>query len=495
MPKILRNCVVAIAGDLDDNEWRDEKVRGWVKYQGGKFSDVVDETVTHLLCTKENYESRIGPVKAALRNKTTKIVQKDWLEDSITKKSCLKDPKYQWITEEKKKIAKQKKLEEAKKCSENAHFYVDERFWHPWYDSTLFKYQILLTRVNIENGGMPEKHLTTLWESNAKPRNYICTTQYTKARETLRGHFPETPVHLDEALKKFKAWFKKKTGITWNERIDKAGTMGPEYFQYQPPAGGKPVGLLDKRPASGPAKGAQNSNSQVKQKAKATEVDRKRAREKHAVSHTAAKADGAERPAKRPRYEEAKTVRAHAESKGISTKPEKVTSVTSSPEDDDQSNRDINGQQSTDESVTDTPSDSAAEQAPRNVVTGDSISNSSNGFEQESSPRENYATATPFSAHIDALLHYLQHENEEPGSHGDADPPTPCGAPQHVEASYPEVDDDYYAYVDEDKNDDGECRDEDSEPRDLESPPSPAGTQGTDSETTRGAGGASDSQA
>ncbi|KAJ3553848.1 hypothetical protein NPX13_g10779 [Xylaria arbuscula] len=436
MPKILRNCVVAIAGDLDDNEWREEKVRGWVKYQGGKFSDVVDETVTHLLCTKENYESRIGPVKAALRNKTTKIVQKDWLEDSITKKSCLKDPKYQWITEEKKKIAKQKKLEEAKKCSENAHFYVDEQ-----------------------------------------------------------ATFRKPPVHLDEALKKFKAWFKKKTGIAWNERIDKAGTMGPEHFQYQPPAGGKPVGLLDKRPVSGPAKGAQNSNSQVKQKAKAIEVDRKRAREKHAVSHVASKADGAERPAKRPRHEEAETVRAYAKSKGISTKPEEVTSVASSPEDNDQNNQDNNEQQSTDESVTDTPSDSAAEQAPRNVATSESISNSSNGIEQESSPRENYAQATPFSAHIDALLHYLEHETKEPGSQGDADPPTPCGAPQQVEASYPEVDDDYYAYSDEDNNDDGEYRDRDSETRDLESPLSPAGTQGTDSETTRGAGGESDSQA
>ena len=82
MPSILTNCVVAIAGDLDDNEWRKEKVKQWVKYQGGKFSDTVDETVTHLLCTEENYKRKISPVRAALKNKVTNIVFRDWLEDS-----------------------------------------------------------------------------------------------------------------------------------------------------------------------------------------------------------------------------------------------------------------------------------------------------------------------------------------------------------------------------------------------------------------------------
>lgn len=33
----------------------------------------------------------------------------------------------------------------------------------------------------------------------------------------------------------FKAFFKKKTGLDWNARIAKAGTMDRTYFQYEPP--------------------------------------------------------------------------------------------------------------------------------------------------------------------------------------------------------------------------------------------------------------------
>lgn len=82
MPSIFKYCVVAIAGDLDDSAWKQEKVKQWVQYWGGTFSEIVDGNVTHLLCTEENFKKKVGPVRAALKNKATKVVVRDWLEDS-----------------------------------------------------------------------------------------------------------------------------------------------------------------------------------------------------------------------------------------------------------------------------------------------------------------------------------------------------------------------------------------------------------------------------
>lgn len=84
---ILKDCVVSIAGDLEDYEWREEKVKKWVQYWGGKFSDMEDGNVTHLLCTEKNFKKKIDPVKAALRNRNIEVLLRDWLEDSSKFKS------------------------------------------------------------------------------------------------------------------------------------------------------------------------------------------------------------------------------------------------------------------------------------------------------------------------------------------------------------------------------------------------------------------------
>jgi hypothetical protein len=79
---IFKDCVVSIAGDLDDHAWREEKVKQWVQYWGGTFSHIVDSNVTHLLCTEGNYKKKVTAVRIALKSKNTKIVLRDWLEDS-----------------------------------------------------------------------------------------------------------------------------------------------------------------------------------------------------------------------------------------------------------------------------------------------------------------------------------------------------------------------------------------------------------------------------
>ncbi|KAI0802625.1 hypothetical protein GGR55DRAFT_419799 [Xylaria sp. FL0064] len=301
MPSMLKDCVVAIAGDLDNPEWREEKVKQWVQYWGGTFSDEVNDNVTHLLCTEENYKKRISPVRAALKNKATKIVLRDWLEQSISKKRRWKTLEYQLDQLEKEERAKKRKLEQQKVFSSNAKDYVDERYWHVYRDTTYFEYRIELTRIDEETGKTREKYQLILWESNAKPRNYLCAIIFTnskRAKHKQRLH--DSPVDLKAALEKFKSFFKKKTKIAWDDRIDKMGNTGSENFQYQPPTGGKPVGLMSRRHWSPHGEEVQDANGSAKD-INATEASRKRPKEEHVIDLTTT--DDIERPAKKPRRE------------------------------------------------------------------------------------------------------------------------------------------------------------------------------------------------
>ncbi|KAI1196617.1 hypothetical protein F5X97DRAFT_325291 [Nemania serpens] len=350
---IFKDCVVSIAGTLDDHAWREEKVKQWVHFWGGTFSPVVDDRVTHLLCTGENFKKKIASVRTALRSKGTKIVLRDWLEDSINDKKRLKTQSYELGEKAKQGNAKKRKIQKMEKHSSNADNYVDERFWHVYRDTTYFEYKVQLKRDDVESGNVGEQHLLTLWESNAKPCNYRCTTLFTKKKSKNTGcRYPlnETPVALAVALKTFRAFFKKKTGLAWDDRIEKFGSTGPELFQYRPPGGGKPVGLVNGRHASifgsdGIASPGQqhqqnqanNNNTQARDQNNSVVVinDRKRAREDHVAGNAAG--GGAKRPAKKPKHESA--VADHA--------TQEVTVVANS-DSDDEATRDAKGMGGTD---------------------------------------------------------------------------------------------------------------------------------------------------
>ncbi|KAI0870256.1 hypothetical protein GGS24DRAFT_114144 [Hypoxylon argillaceum] len=329
MPEVAKNpifkdCVVAIAGDLNDYAWREEQVRKWVHYWGGMFSYIVDASVTHLLCTGENFGKKTAAVRVALRSKDTKIVLRDWLEDSINKKVCLRTSQYELREKAKEENAKKRKLEKRAKCSRNAENYVDERFWHVYRDCTYFEYQIQLKRNDEESGNVGEKHLLTLWQSNAKPYNYQCTTLFTKKSKNraFRDTLNKTPVDFITAFESFQNFFMKKTGIAWDDRIEKMGSTGPDYFQYQPPSGGKPLGLINGRPASifdsGGDSSHINASDQIEEEEVAEEAQhdddlmevnnppktsRKHAREEHETDDAGINAYDEGSYEKRPRYE------------------------------------------------------------------------------------------------------------------------------------------------------------------------------------------------
>ena len=77
-----------------------------------------------------------------------------------------------------------------------------------------------------------------LFESNAKPHLYWFAAKYLKKKgDSMPSFFrcSQTPGLFDREFAHFRFFFHKKTGITWDERLIKAGAMGERYFRYDPP--------------------------------------------------------------------------------------------------------------------------------------------------------------------------------------------------------------------------------------------------------------------
>jgi hypothetical protein len=53
----LSQVRLAVAGDMGDG-WTNRHIANWVVRRKGKFSESVDESVTHLLCTPEEFQNR-----------------------------------------------------------------------------------------------------------------------------------------------------------------------------------------------------------------------------------------------------------------------------------------------------------------------------------------------------------------------------------------------------------------------------------------------------
>ncbi|KAI1384622.1 uncharacterized protein F4822DRAFT_433163 [Hypoxylon trugodes] len=239
----LKNCTVAIAGHLGD-EWSSESVERWCSYNGATYSNIVDADVTHLLATPKQFKDRVSAVKAALQYKKTHIVTKDWFEDCLTKKRHLKETPYSLKEDEKKANAKKRREEKAQKAMEKAVDFVNTTTNHIYRDSTYFSYEVLLTRQGEEH---VERYVLYLFESNAKPHLYHFAAKfYKKPRDSHPGIYrpSQTAKRFSREFAEFKEFFRQKTGLHWDDRIAKAGTVLEGKFQYQPPTGGKPVGII-----------------------------------------------------------------------------------------------------------------------------------------------------------------------------------------------------------------------------------------------------------
>ncbi len=95
-------------------------------------------------------------------------------------------------------------------------------FHHVYKDSAGFEYKVALKR-NIESLKPLcfEKYTVILFESNAIPYSYMVGVRFNRPGMATKylGHLL-VPSMFDKAFKSFKAFFRSKTGIPWDKRLD-----------------------------------------------------------------------------------------------------------------------------------------------------------------------------------------------------------------------------------------------------------------------------------
>ncbi|KAI0023242.1 hypothetical protein F4780DRAFT_103471 [Xylariomycetidae sp. FL0641] len=248
----LKGMKIAVAGPLSEEGWTDEKIAKWVAIRGGEFSYTMEADVTHVLTSVEAWEDRKKDKKlreAMTRGKKCAIVFAEWLEHCIEQKKKLKVDPY-LLTKWQKEQHKQKRAAPAASGQEDE---VDPLRFDVYRDETYFGYHITLIRNDEDSDrkkGVNEKIQLTLFESKAKPHLYYVRANYggrKHAGKQLKWTSSETPQTFEISLVSFKKFFKRRTGIRWDERLDKdkRGTTVPGKFTYLHPTGGKPEGVVN----------------------------------------------------------------------------------------------------------------------------------------------------------------------------------------------------------------------------------------------------------
>lgn len=86
--------------------------------------------------------------------------------------------------------------------------------------------------------------MTKIFESNAVPHTYMVGARFNRpGHATLFIKEFMVPATFDIAFKQFRKFFKIKTGIDWDQRLDGLKS-NEEAFVYVPPPKGEPRGVM-----------------------------------------------------------------------------------------------------------------------------------------------------------------------------------------------------------------------------------------------------------
>ncbi|KAL6901717.1 hypothetical protein GGI43DRAFT_433761 [Trichoderma evansii] len=246
MPRrIFKNLVIATAGPLP-GQLTVDSLRQWTAIRKGVFTEDFDEHVTHLLCTREQFNQKLPRIKEALaRGKRQHIVHCDWFEISAVNDKKEPERDYSMRNILAKQNAAKRELARIEKGKREGERAVNTNLFHIYIDREFFSYQIDITRDDNTKGELGQRYTLYLWESNAKPHLYWFTAKFIKKKgdSQPRFHRPSPcsgPWRREMDL--FMDFFHIKTGIEWQDRVLKQKTMPNLLFQYSPPTGGKPVG-------------------------------------------------------------------------------------------------------------------------------------------------------------------------------------------------------------------------------------------------------------
>ncbi|EFX02641.1 brct domain containing protein [Grosmannia clavigera kw1407] len=281
---VMAGITVAVAGSLGSG-WTDADVARWMAYNGGRFAASVTGDVTHLLCTPEEYarpkKKQDPALREALRRgpKNVHIVLKDWLEDSLHRRSRRREKAYLLRHIHRPSQQHHKEMQERQerlraKGRQLGETFVDTTLYHIYQDATGFSYKVTIQRDHENCGIFGERYVLHLFESDARPHLYWFAARHYKSRTHTqpRDYRPSDTCRLFETeFRHFCTFFARKTGVSWDERmVAEAPTktmkdtntkeadvhdlsvildFGPEtssYFRYVRPARGMPMGVIDK---------------------------------------------------------------------------------------------------------------------------------------------------------------------------------------------------------------------------------------------------------
>ncbi|KAF4977337.1 hypothetical protein FZEAL_6109 [Fusarium zealandicum] len=244
-PQIFKGRVLAAAGPLP-GQFTIENLKHWTKIRKGNFRDDFDEDVTHLLCTRDQFNKKVPRVKEALkRGKRLHIVHFDWFEYSTVKNKRLPENEFSMRNILAKQNAKRREEARAEKGRRDGENFVNTTLYHIYRDRTNFVYQIDLTRDDEATGAAGQKYTLCLWESNATPHLYWFTARFLKGRGNTQPSYHRPSSYAGKWRPEFNLFmdfFKLKTGVPWVDRVSLAKTMPSSYFQYAPPEEPNPLG-------------------------------------------------------------------------------------------------------------------------------------------------------------------------------------------------------------------------------------------------------------
>ncbi|KAG7146675.1 hypothetical protein HYQ46_004516 [Verticillium longisporum] len=153
----------------------------------------MDQSVTHLLCTDEQYKARkkIKTIKEAQqKGSRIRVVHYDWFEFSCNRNKKLPEKEYYFdnlLAEERAKRRKQLAKARSQRNLAIGEHWINPDLYRVFADVCPFEYQVELFRIFTDSfGTCKEKYVLYLFQSFAKPTLYWFGVKYYKKDDGKR---------------------------------------------------------------------------------------------------------------------------------------------------------------------------------------------------------------------------------------------------------------------------------------------------------------------
>ncbi|KFY87678.1 hypothetical protein V500_06837 [Pseudogymnoascus sp. VKM F-4518 (FW-2643)] len=253
--KIFAGKVFVLQGNFGRYPRTHLNITRLIARHGGRVDTMVTDRTTLLVTTIEEFRKRTPAIEKAisLGKARCRIVQWEYIEDSIFTKNGKPRVISANFHEIQSVLKRENRLSEAKAIYKKIFIHdansmkglADPGLHHVYVDTTGFKYHVVVSRLTkVDSKTRVEKYTLLLFESNAAPYTYMVGAKYNRpgAATTYIKEYM-IPSTFDVSFKQFHKFFKLKTGIEWDCRLDKLKS-GEDSFVYMPPPKDTPRGVL-----------------------------------------------------------------------------------------------------------------------------------------------------------------------------------------------------------------------------------------------------------